>query len=108
MGDSSLSNRCKPPYSLQLRACPQRSAVIHIFPLEDGERGGKTDRGGKLFISRSMEMDIVLSRGGIIKCASCRNEFFLTGWFPVCREESVRDKGRKEGQICEGLLIKTN
>lgn len=75
--------------------------------------GGKTDRGGKLFISRSMEMDIVLSRGWIIKCASCRNEFFfkqsVAGWFAVCREEeSVRDNCRKGGQIYEGLLIKTN
>ena len=31
MGDSSLSIRCKPPYSLQHRACPPRSALIHIF-----------------------------------------------------------------------------
>lgn len=32
----------------------------------------------------------------------------VAGRFPVSQEESVRDNCRKEGQIYEGLLIKTN
>lgn len=48
MGDSSLSVRCKPPYSLQLRACPPRSAVIQIVSLEVGGRGKKGTGGEEI------------------------------------------------------------
>lgn len=80
MGDSSLSIRCKPPYSLQHRACPPRSALIHIFfhwlkkkkkdktrKKERRKGGEKAHRGrqaeGKWLISPLIRMDVGSCRG---------------------------------------------